>query len=118
MRLMSCQPSRPASSATLPTLKGVTSTPRFSSSSASTSPKAVLLISGCQDDQLSLDGFSNGLFTETLRTVWNDGAWSGGGYPAFHEAIRSRMPARQQPNYMRVGAQNDEFEHQGPFTVG
>ena len=26
----------------------------------------VLLISGCQDDQLSLDGFSNGLFTENL----------------------------------------------------
>jgi hypothetical protein len=91
-------------------------------SSMVTAPKAdigatVLLISGCQDDQLSLDGFSNGLFTENLRAVWNDGAWSGG-YSAFHEAIRSRMPARQQPNYMRVGAANEEFEQQDPFTVG
>lgn len=87
-----------------------------------TAPKAdigatVLLISGCQDDQLSLDGFSNGLFTENLRAVWDNGAWRGG-YAAFHEAIRSQMPARQQPNYMRVGAANDEFEQQDPFTVG
>ena len=90
-------------------------------SSVVTAPKAdigatVLLISGCQDDQLSLDGFSNGLFTETLRSVWNDGAWSGG-YSSFHETIRSQMPARQQPNYMRVGAVNEEFEQQDPFTV-
>jgi hypothetical protein len=91
-------------------------------SSVVTAPKAeigatVLLISGCQDDQLSLDGFSNGLFTENLRAVWNDSAWSGS-YPAFHEAIRSRMPASQQPNYMRVGAANDKFEQQDPFTIG
>lgn len=51
-------------------------------SSVVTAPKAdigatVLLVSGCQDDQLSLDGFSNGLFTENLRAVWNDGAWRG-----------------------------------------
>jgi len=77
----------------------------------------VLLISGCQDDQLSLDGFSNGLFTETLRAVWDNGAWSGN-YTAFHEAIRSRMPPAQQPNYMRVGATNDQFEQQHPFTIG
>jgi len=90
-------------------------------SSVATAPKAdigatVLLVSGCQDDQLSLDGFSNGLFTENLRAVWNDGAWRGS-YAAFHEAIRTRMPARQQPNYMRVGAANDQFEQQDPFTV-
>lgn len=91
-------------------------------SSVATAPKAeidatVLLISGCQDDQLSLDGFSNGLFTENLRAVWDDGAWRGG-HPAFHEAIRARMPADQQPNYTRVGATNDDFENQDPFTVG
>ncbi len=76
----------------------------------------VLLISGCQDDQLSLDGFSNGLFTENLRAVWDDGAWSGD-HRAFWEAIRTRMPATQQPNYSRVGAPNDSFEQQDPFTV-
>jgi hypothetical protein len=77
----------------------------------------VLLISGCRDDQLSLDGFSNGLFTENLRAVWADGAWVGG-HAEFREAIRARMPAKQQPNYLRVGAANPEFEQQKPFTVG
>jgi metacaspase-1 len=78
----------------------------------------VLLISGCRDDQLSLDGFSNGLFTENLRAVWEEGAWDGGGYAEFREAIRSRMPAKQQPNYLRVGAANADFEQQKPFTIG
>jgi metacaspase-1 len=77
----------------------------------------VLLISGCRDDQLSLDGFSNGLFTENLCAVWADGAWEGG-HAEFREAIRARMPAKQQPNYLRVGAANPEFEQQKPFTVG
>jgi metacaspase-1 len=78
----------------------------------------VLLISGCRDDQLSLDGFSNGLFTENLRAVWGDGAWDGGGYAQFREEIRARMPAKQQPNYFRVGTDNPGFEQQKPFTIG
>jgi hypothetical protein len=77
----------------------------------------VLLISGCQDHQLSLDGFANGLFTENVLAVWSDGAWTGS-YPAFHEAIRSRMPETQQPNYMRVGSPDDAFEQQNPLALG
>jgi metacaspase-1 len=75
-----------------------------------------VLISGCQDDQLSLDGFSNGLFTENLLAVWDNGSWSGA-YQPFHEAIRARMPDSQQPNYYVVGATNAEFEQQSPFTI-
>ena len=77
----------------------------------------VLLISGCQDDQLSLDGFANGRFTEELIKVWNDGAWSGA-YQSFHEAIRSGMPETQQPNYYPVGTPNPDFEQQDPLTIG
>ncbi|GAA5088549.1 caspase family protein [Microbacterium yannicii] len=77
----------------------------------------VLLISGCRDDQLSRDGLANGLFTENLKAVWNDGAWEGG-YPAFRETIRARMPQDQQPNYNPVGAGNPEFEQQKPFSIG
>jgi len=76
----------------------------------------VLLISGCQDDQLSRDGFKNGAFTEELLRVWNDGAWHGG-YAAFHQAILDGMPDDQQPNYNPVGASDDAFEQQDPFTV-
>ncbi len=75
-----------------------------------------LLISGCQDDQLSRDGFTNGRFTEELKKIWADGAWQGG-YPAFHEAIVNGMPADQTPNYNPVGARNSDFEQQNPFTV-
>ena len=76
----------------------------------------VLLISGCQDNQLSRDGFMNGAFTGKLLEIWNDGAWSGG-YAAFHEAIRGQMPDDQQPNYNPTGPENREFEQQNPFTV-
>lgn len=77
----------------------------------------VILISGCQDDQLSLDGFANGRFTEELLKVWNDGAWTGS-YSAFHATILSGMPPDQQPNYMVVGAENAGFEQQDPLSVG
>jgi len=76
----------------------------------------VLLISGCQDDQLSLDGFSNGLFTETLLDVWDYGSWKGD-YPSFHQAIVAKMPDDQQPNYMKVGAASPVFEREDVLQV-
>jgi hypothetical protein len=78
----------------------------------------VLLISGCGNDQLSLDGFTNGLFMENLLATWADGTWNGGGYRHFHQDIRSHMPASQQPNFMQVGLANPDFEQQSPFTIG
>ena len=51
-----------------------------------------------------------------LLKVWDRGAWRGG-HADFHEAIRSHMPNEQQPVYTRVGAANDAFEQQNPFTV-
>jgi hypothetical protein len=76
----------------------------------------VILISGCQDDELSLDGFANGRFTEELLKVWNNGSWSGS-YPDFHEAIRTGMPDYQQPNYMVVGSGDAAYEQQTPLSV-
>lgn len=76
----------------------------------------VLLISGCQDNQLSLDGERNGLFTQQLLAVWDDGKWSGS-HPSFHKAIGARMPPTQSPNYNPVGAPNPGFEQQTPLTV-
>ena len=75
----------------------------------------VLLISGCQDNQLSLDGEQNGLFTATLLQVWNDGKFQGS-YTDLHQQIVSRMPVIQQPNFFRVGATNQAFERQRPFN--
>ena len=74
----------------------------------------VLLISGCQDDQLSMDGMSNGLFTETLLGVWDKGRWEGN-YSNFHQAIIGKMPQEQQPNLMQVGAKDSGFGDEDPL---
>jgi metacaspase-1 len=76
----------------------------------------VLLISGCQDNQLSLDGTRNGLFTQQLLAVWKDGKFRGS-HRRFHKAIGAKMPPTQSPNYNPVGAANGKFERQKPLTI-
>jgi len=77
---------------------------------------SVVLISGCQDNQFSLDGNRNGLFTETLKKVWNKGKFTGG-YRRFRDTIAQRMPTQQTPNYSVVGKANAAFEAQKPFSI-
>jgi hypothetical protein len=77
---------------------------------------SVLLVSGCQDNQLSADGPFNGLFTGTLKRVWNAGKFKGT-YRAFHKEIVKRMPPDQTPNYFRTGASSPAFEKQTPFKI-
>lgn len=76
---------------------------------------AVLLISGCQDNQTSMDGEHNGAFTEQLLKVWNQGAFSGN-YASLHARIRAAMPASQSPNLFALGPAAS-FIAQAPFTV-
>jgi hypothetical protein len=77
---------------------------------------SVILISGCQDNQLSLDGAQNGVFTGTLKRTWNDGKFSRN-YAGFRDDIAKVMPPSQTPNYFVVGAPNLAFEAQKPFTL-
>lgn len=77
---------------------------------------SVILISGCQDNQLSQDGDFNGLFTANLLRVWKEGQFKGS-YRAFHRAIVRAMPPDQTPNFFTTGAPNRAFEGQGPFTL-
>jgi len=80
-------------------------------------PKStILLISGCQDNQLSQDGDFNGLFTGQLLRVWKNGQFKGN-YREFHRAIGKRMPPDQTPNYFVVGKPNPIYFAQRPFTV-
>jgi len=77
---------------------------------------SVLLISGCQDNQLSADGDANGLFTEMLKAVYRNGAFRGG-YKKFHKAILRKMPPQQTPNFYPTGHRDAVFVKQKPFTV-
>ena len=77
---------------------------------------AVILISGCQDNQLSQDGKFNGLFTANLLRVWKEGRFRGS-YRAFHSAIVRNMPPDQTPKLFTIGASVRAFEKQQPFTV-
>ena len=77
---------------------------------------SVLLISGCQDNQLSADLKDNGLFTARVKEVWNNGRFTRG-YRAFHSSIVRRMPSTQSPNFYPIGKPDTAFWNQKPFTI-
>ena len=76
---------------------------------------AAILISGCQDNQTSLDGDHNGAFTGRLREVWNNARFAGN-HARFHATIKAGMPASQTPNLFLLG-DAAAFAAQQPFTV-
>ena len=63
---------------------------------------AVVLISGCQDNQTSMDGDHNGAFTEQLLKVWSQGTFQGN-YGGFHARIKAALPPSQSPNLFTLG---------------
>ena len=75
----------------------------------------VLLISGCQDNQTSMDGDHNGAFTEQVLRAWNNGAFQGT-YASFHARVKAAMPATQTPNLFTLGRAGT-FLAQAPFKV-
>lgn len=81
----------------------------------------VLLLSGCQSNQLSSDGPSNGLFTDRVLAVWNKGIFDGD-YPLFHKTVVGRMPLYQTPNlFLQTpdlqGTETIRFMSSKPFTI-
>jgi hypothetical protein len=75
----------------------------------------LVLISGCQDNQTSMDGDHNGAFTEQVLNVWNTGKFSGN-YADFHARVKARMPPTQSPNLFALGSAGT-FLAQTPFSV-
>ena len=76
---------------------------------------AVILVSGCQDNQSSMDGDRNGAFTERVPKVWNGGAYRGN-YAKFYAEIKAGMPPSQTPNLFQLGPAA-AFVRQQPFGV-
>ncbi len=79
---------------------------------------SVILISGCQDNQLSADGFNNGRFTSALLAAWDGGNFQGG-YESFWKTIASKMirTPSQSPNYYKVGTPDPAHEAMKPFVI-
>jgi hypothetical protein len=77
---------------------------------------SVRLISGCQDNQTSLDGPGNGAFTAALISVWDHGRFNRN-YAAFHAAILRKLPETQSPNHWTIGPKNPVFDAQTPFAI-
>jgi hypothetical protein len=75
----------------------------------------VILISGCQDNQQSLDGPRNGLFTAKLLETWKGGSFKG--YRSFARKIQSKLPPTQSPNYFKTGDVTRSFERERPLTI-
>ncbi|CUR57234.1 putative Peptidase C14 caspase catalytic subunit p20 [metagenome] len=77
---------------------------------------SVLLISGCQDDQVSYDGEGNGAFTQSLLQTWAEGAFEGD-YSAFHADIVANMTTDQTPNLNSDLVADPAYLTQQPFAV-
>lgn len=75
-----------------------------------------ILLSGCRDNQVAMDGDRNGLFSQKLLEVWNGGKFVGA-YRQFRDAIAKKLPKRQSPNYFTFGKSSTNFYKQSPFKI-
>ena len=78
---------------------------------------SILLLSGCQDNQKSYEGFEDhGVLTERIIELWEGGTFKDS-YKNFHKMICATMPQIQTPNLYLTGKANDDFMHQVPFSI-
>jgi hypothetical protein len=75
-----------------------------------------LLISGCQDNQLSRDGTFNGAFTGQLLKTWKKGNFQGN-YDEFREQISTGLRTDQTPNLFPFGVEDPSFTLARPFEI-
>jgi hypothetical protein len=78
------------------------------------SPAKVVLVSGCQDDQTSLDGDVNGAFTESFLKVWDNGSFQGN-YSELREEVVNRIRSSQVPGLFYYGVNVDTMLAQQPL---
>jgi hypothetical protein len=90
--------------------------------SARTPGAAVILISGCKDEEVSGDLRTNGIFTGSLKKIWNNGTFDGN-YEGFHAQIARDVAARsrntQSPQFFPIGdpMQTGSFAALKPFLI-
>ncbi len=80
------------------------------------SDACILLLSGCQDKQLSGEDMGHGLFTQGVIEAWDGGSFSGD-YSQLRTEILLQMPDDQSPNMEVIGTKNKAFIREKPFTI-
>lgn len=74
---------------------------------------AIIVMHGCQHNQVSIDGKESGVFTQRMMHVWNQGSYQGN-YVRFFAHVVTHMPALQTPMMRTYGLVSD-FVLQQPF---
>lgn len=62
----------------------------------------LIVLAGTRENQLAMDGSSNGQFTSALLSVWNNAQFSGSYFDLIEE-VRKRMPSSQSPQLYVYG---------------
>ena len=77
---------------------------------------SVMLMSGCRDDQVSMDDGTHGVFTKNLLEVWDQQKSRLRDYRELVVAVRERMSG-QEPQINAIGRVNVDFVAERPFTI-
>ncbi|MGC3947939.1 MAG: S8 family serine peptidase [Chryseolinea sp.] len=77
---------------------------------------SVKLLAACQDDEETLDGEKNGIFTENLMLILTDPAYKSAHSEMLIEAVRAKY-FFPRPNFFEYGGIMPSFDHGSPFEI-
>jgi hypothetical protein len=78
---------------------------------------AIMIMAGYQQGQFGADGGRNGLFTETVLRVWDDGRFEGD-YRTFVDDVARRMPhSSTQSPVLTLRGSGKPYDRQRPFSL-
>ncbi|HEX2533226.1 MAG TPA: S8 family serine peptidase [Chitinophagaceae bacterium] len=77
---------------------------------------AVKLLAACQDDEETLDGERNGIFTEAFIGLFQQEAYRGATAEALIDAVSNRY-FFPKPNFFQYGAIIESFDQSFPFDI-
>lgn len=75
---------------------------------------SVILLAAAKDSQVAIDGESNGLFTSSLKEIWNKGKCQDNNR-TFIQRIKRIMPRFQTPGLLALGPDAQQLELARPF---
>jgi hypothetical protein len=76
----------------------------------------VLLLSACQDGEVTGDGPTNGEFTAALLQTWANGTFAGD-FREFRKHIDDLLPTAQNPNLLARTTAAQRLEDERPFST-